>query len=158
MTYICSHFTVLVANGYNALWLNNRVSPDRRYLQKWEIETVVERKIEEHSQLLTGHSFLNSQKVKMDPYVSSLCSARHVTEGTFHFIFTCDLYKNDKDILQSTVERILNREGLNSIGDICLKTLNGVIENISKQAQNEILSALKGHDYRLQTSSICEEY
>ena len=67
----------------------------------------------------------------MDPNVSSLCSACHVAEDTFHFIFTCDLYKNDRDILQPTVERILNREGLNAIGDSCLKTLNGVIDNIN---------------------------
>ena len=58
---------------------------------------------------------------------------------------TCITYKNDRDTLQSTVERILNREGLDAIGDICLKTLNGVIDNINKQAQNEILSAL--HQY-----------
>ena len=81
----------------------------------------------------------------MNPNVSSLCSACQVAEDTFHFIFTCDLYKNDRDTLQSTVERILNREGLYAIGDICLKTLNGVIDNINKQAQNEILCAL--HQY-----------
>ena len=84
--------------------------------------------------------------------MSNLYSACLVTEGTFHFIFTCDLYKNDRDILQSTVERVLNREGLNSIGDICLKTLNGVIENIDKQAQNEILNAL--HQYVKSTERI----
>ena len=62
---------------------------------------------------MTGHSFLNSHKAKMDPNVSSLCSACEVAEDTYHFIFTCYLYKNDRGILQSTVESILNREGLN---------------------------------------------
>ena len=57
------------------------------------------------------------------------------------------MYKNFRDILKSTAEKTLNREGLNSIGDNCLKTLNGVIDNINKQAQNEILSAL--HRYNM---------
>ena len=39
----------------------------------------------------------------MDPNESSLCSACHMTEDTFYFIFTCDLFKSDRDILQSTV-------------------------------------------------------
>ena len=77
--------------------------------------------------------------------MSGWCSACQWTEYTFHCIFTCHLYKNNRDILQSTVEIILKREGLDSVGDICMKTLNGGIDNINKQAQNEILSVL--HQY-----------
>ena len=65
----------------------------------------------------------------MDPSVSSWCSACHAMK-------TFGLYKNDRGILQSTMEIILNREGLNSMGNICLKTLNGVIDNINKTKQN----------------------
>ena len=56
-------------------------------------------------------------------------------------IYSRDLFKNERDILESTVEDIINREGLTLISDINLKTLNGVIDDDSKQAQNEILSA-----------------
>ena len=41
-----------------------------------------------------------------------------------------------------TMEADINREGLNSIGDINLRVLNGNIENLSIQGQTEILSAL----------------
>ena len=56
-------------------------------------------------------------------------------------IYSCDLFKNERDILESTVEDIINREGLTLISDVNLKTLNAVIDDDSKQAQNEILSA-----------------
>ena len=78
----------------------------------------------------------------MDLSAAGWCSACQWTDDTSHCILTCHLYKNNRDILQSTVEIILNREGLNSVCDICLKTLNGAIDNINKQAQNEILSVL----------------
>ena len=51
-------------------------------------------------------------------------------------------FKIQRDILQTTVEDILNREGLNSICDINLKVLNGISDNISKQGQNELVGAL----------------
>ena len=40
------------------------------------------------------------------------------------------------------VEEVLNREGLDSIGDINLRVLTGNIENLSIQGQTEMLSAL----------------
>ena len=94
------------------------------------------------NQLLTQYSSLNSQKAKIDPKVSNLCSACHVPEDRYHYIFTCDLFKNERDTLQSTVEDILNRDALNSVSDINMKTLNGIVDKIGKQAQNDILSAL----------------
>ena len=75
-------------------------------------------------------------------------------EDTYHYIFTCDLFKDERDILQSTVEDILNREALNSVSDINMKTLNGIVDNISKQAQNDILSAL--HQYVKSTNSLLQ--
>ena len=88
------------------------------------------------NQLLTRHSFLNNHKAKLDPNVSKLCSACHVPEDTYHYIFTCDLFKNVRHILKSTEEDNLNIEGLNSISDINLKTFNGVIDDISKLVSN----------------------
>ena len=67
----------------------------------------------------------------------------------YHNIFTCDLFKNERGILQSTVEDILKREDSNLFSDI-MKTLNGIVDNISKQAQNEILSAF--HQYMKSTN------
>ena len=61
------------------------------------------------NQLLTGHSSLNNHKAKIDTKVSNLCSACNVPEDTCHYIFTCDLFKNERQILQSTLEDILNR-------------------------------------------------
>ena len=43
---------------------------------------------------VVNHYFLNSHKATMDPNVSSLCSACHMTEDTFHFIFRCDLFRS----------------------------------------------------------------
>ena len=57
-------------------------------------------------------------------------------------LFSCKAYKDERDILELIAEDIINREGLNSIGDINLKVLYGAIENLSKQGQNEMLSAL----------------
>ena len=70
--------------------------------------------------------------------VSNLRSPCHVT---LHVICS----KNERHILQSTVEDILNREALNSVSDINMKTLNGIVDNITKQAQNDIPNAL--HQY-----------
>ena len=40
------------------------------------------------------------------------------------------------------LEAVINREGLDSIGDINLRMLNGNIENLSIQGQTKIMSAL----------------
>ena len=55
--------------------------------------------------------------------VSNLCSKCQVPEDEYHFLFQCKSFKIQRDILQTTVEDILNREGLNSVSDINLKVL-----------------------------------
>ena len=94
------------------------------------------------NQLLSGHSILNSHKAKMDTSVSNLCNTCQVPEDVYHFLFQCKSFKIQRNHLQTTVEDILNREGLNSISDINLKVLNGISDNISKQGQNELVGAL----------------
>ena len=44
--------------------------------------------------------------------------------------------------LVEKVETIINSEGLNSVGVINLKVLNGNIDDLSSQRKNEILDAL----------------
>ena len=75
-----------------------------------------------------------------------------MSEDTYHYVFTCDLFKNESDILQSAVEDILNTEEINSVCDINMKTLNGIIVNLSKPAQKEILSVL--HQYVKSTNRL----
>ena len=52
-----------------------------------------------------------------------------------------DLHK-ERDTLERTVEDILFREGCNDITCIDLRLLGGYNENISKNAQNELIAAL----------------
>ena len=40
------------------------------------------------------------------------------------------------------MKAVINREGLDSIGDINLRMLNGNIENLSIQGQTKIMNAL----------------
>lgn len=94
------------------------------------------------NQLLTGHSILNNHRAKIDPNISKMCSICQVPEDTQHYLFTCEAYKNERGILEKTVEDILHRQGLNTISDIDLKVLNGEIEDINKETQNELIGAL----------------
>ncbi|MEW8546767.1 MAG: reverse transcriptase domain-containing protein [Candidatus Thiodiazotropha sp.] len=94
------------------------------------------------NQILTGHTILNNHKAKIDSSNSNLCSTCKVPEDVHHFLFQCDSFSTQRDILEKTVEDILNREGLNSIRDVSLKVLIGNVENISKQGQNDLVGAL----------------
>ena len=80
------------------------------------------------NQLLCGQTLLNQHRAKIDKTVSRLCDSCQVPEDTCHFLFSCKAYKGERDILEATVEDIINREGLNSIGDINLRVFNGIIE------------------------------
>lgn len=78
----------------------------------------------------------------MNKNVSNLCNTCKVPEDTCHFLFACKAYVDQRNSLEATVDDIVYREGLDSIWDINLKVLNGAIENISKQGQNDMLGAL----------------
>ena len=93
------------------------------------------------NQLFTGHTLLNQHRAKVNKNVSNLCDTCKVLEDASHFLFTCKAYVDQRNSLEATVDDIVHR-GLDSIGDINFKVLNGAIENISRQGQNDALGAL----------------
>ena len=94
------------------------------------------------NQLLSGHTILNQHRAKIDDKVSEMCTVCSVREDPDHFLFFCKAYDEERGKMVEAVEEVLNREGLNSIGDINLRVLCGNIENLSIQGQAEMLSAL----------------
>ena len=94
------------------------------------------------NQLLSGHSILNSHRAKIDKNLSNLCETCQEVEDVEHFLFQCAKYSIERDTLERTVEDILFREGCNDITCIDLRLLGGYNENISKNAQNELIAAL----------------
>ena len=71
-----------------------------------------------------------------------MCTVCLVLKDPDHFLFFCKAFDEERGKMVETVEEVLNREGLNSIGDINLRLLCGNIENLSIQGQAEMLSAL----------------
>ena len=94
------------------------------------------------NQLLSGHTLLNQHRARIDNSVSEMCPVCSVREDPDHFLFDCKAYEEERSILVEKVESIINSEGLNSVGVINLKVLNGNIDDLSSQGKNEILGAL----------------
>ena len=65
-----------------------------------------------------------------------------VPEDTEHFLLDCDVYKEERDCLEKTVEEVLYAEGIFTACDINLKVLNGCISDRSRQGQNDLVGAL----------------
>lgn len=97
------------------------------------------------NQLLTDHTRLNNHRAKIDRTVARDCKICKVPEDTEHYLFHCDAYIEERDILEKAAEEILNREGLNTISDINLKVLNGIIGDITKQGQIDLISTLMNY-------------
>ena len=57
-------------------------------------------------------------------------------------MFHCDRYDEERKELVHSVEDILSREGINSVGVISLKVLIGVIEDICRRGQCDLIDAL----------------
>ena len=70
------------------------------------------------NRLLLGHFSLNSHKARIDKKITKLCEKCHQPEATNHYLFQCESYKEERETLETVVEDILKREGLNDIGDI----------------------------------------
>ena len=68
-----------------------------------------------------------------------MCPVCSVREDPDHFLFDCKAYEEERSNLVEKVETIINSEGLNSVGVINLKVLNGNIDDFSSQGKNEIL-------------------
>ena len=62
-----------------------------------------------------------------------MCPFSSVCEDPDHFLFYCKSYEEERSNLVEKVEKIINRECLNSVGVINLKVLNGNIEDLSSQ-------------------------
>ena len=58
-----------------------------------------------------------------------------VQEDPDHFLFDCKAYEEERSNLVEKVETIINSEGLNSVGVINLKVLNGNIDDMSSQGK-----------------------
>ena len=71
----------------------------------------------------------------MNKNVSNLCDNCKVPADTSHFLFTCKAYVDQRNSLEATVDDIIHREGLDSIGDINFKVLNGAIEKKADRAK-----------------------
>ena len=88
------------------------------------------------------NSTLNSHRGRFDSSVSRLCSWRQETEDINHYILKCEAYENERDILESTGEEVLNREDLQYIpGDINMKVMVMATAGIRKGDRNELISA-----------------
>ena len=94
------------------------------------------------NQLLSGHTLLNQHRARLDENVSEMCPVCLSREDPEHFLFYCKAYDEERRKMVEKVEEVLNREGLDSIGDINLRVLTGNIENLSIQGQTDMLSAL----------------
>ena len=81
------------------------------------------------NQQLAGHTMLNRNRATIDNNISEMCSVCLVREDPDHFLFYCKSYAVEKDDLVEKVETIINREGLDYVGVVNMKVLNGNIGN-----------------------------
>ena len=94
------------------------------------------------NQLLSWHSILNGHRAKFDKNISYMCDTCQVMETVDHFLFHCEKYKTERDRMEQTVENVLFREGCTDITFIDLRLLGGNDENLSRNAQNDVIAAL----------------
>ena len=70
------------------------------------------------NQLVSGHANLNVYKSKLDKKESPLCIKCQLPEDVEHYMFHCYRYDEERKELEHSVEDILCREGINSVGVI----------------------------------------
>ena len=56
-----------------------------------------------------------------------MCTICKVPEDTEHFLFDCDVYKEERDCLEKSVKEVLYREGIFTVCNINLKVLKGAL-------------------------------
>ena len=67
----------------------------------------------------------------------------NIPEDLNHYLFECKKFDYKEMIqLQEKVEEILHREDANHIGNIYIKELTGMVENISREAKHNLVGAL----------------
>ena len=67
------------------------------------------------NQLISGNSNLNYMISKIDNTKSELCDTCKVKEIINHYIFDCDTYDEDRNMLEKNIEKILAAYGLKHI-------------------------------------------
>ena len=78
-------------------------SQDQAFVVKSE-----ERKVSRvMNQLISGNSYLNYMIPKIDNTKSELCDTCKVKETINHYIYDCDTYDEDRQMLEKDIERIL---------------------------------------------------
>ena len=64
-------------------------------------------------------------------------------EDLNHYLFVCKKFDSERIQLQEKVKEKLNREDANHIGNIDMKVLTGMVEEISsREAQHNLVGAL----------------
>ena len=94
------------------------------------------------NQLISGHSKLNNHQSKLNKEISNLCDMCNIPEVLNHYLFECKMFDEERIQLQEKVEEILHREDANHIGNIDIKVLTGMVEDISREAQYNLVGTL----------------
>ena len=67
---------------------------------------------------------------------------RNIPEDVNHYLFVCQKFDGERIKLQEKVEEIMHREDVNHIGNIDMKVLTGMVEDISRETQHNLVGAL----------------
>ena len=67
--------------------------------------------------------------------LSNLYDMCNIPEYLNHYLFECKKFDEERIQLQEKVEEILHMEDANHIGNIDIKVLTGMVEDISREAQ-----------------------
>ena len=77
--------------------------------------------------MLSWHTLLNQHRARIDDNVSEMCTVCLVEDDPDHFLFYCKACDEKRRKMVGKVEEVLNREGLDSIGDINRRVLCGTL-------------------------------
>ena len=66
----------------------------------------------------------------------------NIPEDLNHYLFGCKKFDVERIQLQEKVEEILHREDANHIGKIDMKVLTGMVGDMSRESQHNLVGAL----------------
>ena len=106
--------------------------------------SIADRKVETTiNQFITGQVGLNYLTSKIDKTKSELCDTCSEKETIQHYIFHCQLYHQQRQVLEREIEEILARNGITQ-PVINLKVLSGNLDEISRNINRELKVAFGG--------------
>ena len=89
------------------------------------------------------HAELNNHQSKINKEISNLCVMCNIPEDLNHYLFVCQTEFDTEGVqLQDEVEEILHRANANPIGNIDMKVLTCMVEDICREAQHNLVGAL----------------